>query len=304
MSGPNPNQAPDHGPSLSAEHDGILEQLEAYALGALDRADSGIVEQHLRWCPQCRGEEEAIRRAVDLLPFIVPPADVPSPAVKGLLFDRIAADESQPDREDMADRLRHHEPEVMAGARAVSSVTPSAPRTPGSRTSNPAWSRFVPPAVIAPLAIALLVVGAWANSMRLDLEERDQGQAIANQGALDQIVANGGDVQLYSMEPQCVDCTGRGRIGVDVADRLGVVVAWGLNPDREHELWCFNKKGDKKMVAKLDVDAEGGAMQAFSFPSDMTDYSGVYVAQTDGEATYMSEFSPDGTEDSSATPAR
>lgn len=304
MSGPNPNQAPDHGPSLSAEHDGILEQLEAYALGALDRADSGIVEQHLRWCPQCRGEEEAVRRVVDLLPFIVPPVDVPSPAVKGLLFDRIAADESQPDRQDMADRLRHHEPEVMAGARAVSSVTPSAPRTPGSPTSSPAWSRFVPPAVIAPLAIALLVVGAWANSMRLDLEERDEARAIANQQELNQIVANGGDVQLYSMEPQCADCTGRGRIGVDVADRLGVVVAWGLNPDREHELWCFNKKGDKKMVAELDVDAEGGAMQAFSFPPDMTDYSGVYVAQTDGEATYMSEFSPDETEEPWATPER
>jgi len=302
VSGPQTNRTPDHGKSDQTECDAILEQVDAYALGALDRVDSGIVEQHLRWCPQCRNDVEAVRRAVDLLPLAAPVVDPPSPAVKNRLFARVASD-NRSDPYEPTGLLRREERD----AALVSSTTQhgryvsDGPGRAGLAASS--WLRFAPPAIIAPLAIVLVVVGAWANSMRLEIEDRDRVQAISYQEELSQIVANGGNVQLYSMEPQCPDCTGRGRLGVDVADSMGVVVAWDLDPERDHELWCVDKKGDKSMVSKLDVDAAGGAMQAFAFPDEnMSDYTEVYIAQTNGEAMYMSNLAPQASKDPSATP--
>lgn len=300
MSGPQTNRSPDHGRPNQAECDAILEQAEAFVLGALDRFDAGFVEQHLRWCPRCRDEVEAITRVVNLLPLAVPVVDAPSSAVKSRLLARVAND----NRTDPYEPERLQRPDELY-ASGTPSATPR-PTTSGEDSGTAAmpdrsWLRFVPTAIIAPLAIVLIVVGAWANSMRIDLEDQQQELGTANQEELNRIVANGGDVRLYSMQPLCTDCTGRGRLGVDVADSVGVVVAWGLNPEQEHEVWCVNKKGDKQMVSRLDVDADGGAMQAFSFPDTMTDYSGVYIAQTDGEATYMTNLDAD---EPSATPER
>ncbi len=301
MSGPRTSLTPDDGQSNQAQHDAILEQVEAYALGALDRVDAGIVEQHIRWCPQCRDEVEAVRRVVDLLPLAVPYVDSPPPDVKARLLERVASESrSEPYHWTGLHQRDEPEPARSPSAQRRASRTDNADGTIGSDARS--WQRFVPPAVIAPLAIALIVVGAWANSMRLELEDQEQVETIANQEVLNQIVANGGDVRLYSMEPQCTDCGGRGRLGVDVADSVGVVVAWDLNPEQKHEVWCVNKKGDRKMVSTLDVDAEGGAMQAFAFPDDnMADYTEVYIAQTDGEATYMTNLTQDIIEPS-ATP--
>lgn len=301
MSGPQTNPTPDHGQPRHAEHDAILEQAEAYVLGALDRVDSGIIEQHLRWCPHCRDEVTAIERVVDLLPLTVPQVDPPPPGVKARLFARVAA-ENQAAPYAWQGLHRDAEPDAQRAGSTKPVPGVAGNRSGGTASGTTSWLRFLPPAIIAPLGIALIVVGAWANSMRLDLEEQERNRGISNQRELNQIVANGGDVRLYAMEPQCTGCSGRGRIGVDVADRIGVVVAWGLNPDQEYEVWCFNKQGDKKMVSTLDVDAQGGAMQGFSFPEDMSDYSGVYVAQTNGEATYMSNFAPDNVEEPGATP--
>ena len=149
------------------------------------------------------------------------------------------------------------------------------------------------PAIVAPLALALIVVGAWANSMRLDLADQEREATRDNGSGLNRIVADGGSVQLYSMEPQCDDCHGRGRLGVAPSDNMGLVVAWGLDPEQDHEVWCVDSKGDKAMVSTLNVDSDGGAMQAFAFPSgDVSRFKEVYVAQKDGGAMYMVHLSP------------
>lgn len=161
------------------------------------------------------------------------------------------------------------------------------------RTPSP-WARFVPPAIIAPLALALIVVGAWANSMRLDLADQERETALANEAGLNRIVANGGAVQFYSMEPRCDECPAHGRLGIDPLDNMGVMVAWGLDPEQDHEVWCVDTNGDKAMVSTLDVDADGSAMQAFAFPSKkVSEYTEVYVAQKDGAPMYMVDLAPD-----------
>lgn len=292
MSGPQSNQAPDNGQPAWTDHDAILEQIDAYVLGALDRVDSGIVEQHLRWCQPCREQEEATRRAVDLLPFAVPAVTPPPPAVKTRLLARIEND-NRADPYAWSGLAPESDRDVEALASTRQPTIVGGNRSGGPVAAQSSWLRFAPAAIIAPLAIALMVVGAWANSLRQQLDDQTPVQTASGQLELSQIVSNGNDVQLFSMEPQCAGCTGRGRLGVDMSDRVGLVVAWGLNPDREHEVWCVNSRGDRKMVSTLQVDAEGGAMLAFAFPDDdMKDYTGVYIAQTDGEATYMSNLTP------------
>ncbi len=292
MSGPRTNQAPDPGGPSGSDHDGILDQLEAHALGALDRTDAGIVEQHLRWCAPCRDRAESTRRVVDLLPLALPLDTAPSSDVKRALFARVAADDREMPYEPPIDR-RHLEAEERRVPVPAAPVGSSHPGAVISARASSTWSRIVPPAIIAPLALALIVVGAWANSMRLDLADSNREPSLANGSGLNQLGSDGGSVQLYSMEPQCADCPGRGRLGVDPGDNMGVMVAWGLDPAQDLEVWCVDTDGDKAMVSTLDVDREGGVMQAFAFPQeDVSLFKEVYVAQKDGGAMYMVDLAP------------
>lgn len=67
------------------------EQLEAYALGALDGHEVASVEEYLRSHPQARPELDALRDVVALLPYAADDA-VPPPHVKQRLMNRITAD--------------------------------------------------------------------------------------------------------------------------------------------------------------------------------------------------------------------
>jgi hypothetical protein len=64
----------------------VLDELEAYALGALDRADAERVAQHLGVCASCRSDAASLAEVVGTLPETVTPRD-PRPALR----DRILA---------------------------------------------------------------------------------------------------------------------------------------------------------------------------------------------------------------------
>lgn len=64
----------------------VLDELEAYALGALDRADAERVAEHLAVCGSCRKDAASLAEVVDTLPETVTPRD-PRPALR----DRILA---------------------------------------------------------------------------------------------------------------------------------------------------------------------------------------------------------------------
>jgi hypothetical protein len=59
----------------------VLDELEAYALGALDRADAERVAQHLGGCPSCRNEARSLAEVVGTLPETVTPRE-PIPALR------------------------------------------------------------------------------------------------------------------------------------------------------------------------------------------------------------------------------
>jgi hypothetical protein len=64
----------------------VLDELEAYALGALDRADAERVAQHLGLCASCRADAASLAEVVGTLPETVTPRD-PRPGLR----DRILA---------------------------------------------------------------------------------------------------------------------------------------------------------------------------------------------------------------------
>jgi anti-sigma factor ChrR (cupin superfamily) len=61
------------------------DDLAAFALGALDRAEAVEVERHLDACERCRDELHWLAPAVDLLPSSVPQLEPPPRLRRGLM---------------------------------------------------------------------------------------------------------------------------------------------------------------------------------------------------------------------------
>jgi hypothetical protein len=72
----------------------VLDDLEAYALGALDRADAERVAQHLATCASCRTDAAALAEVVGTLPDTVAVRE-PRPALRERLL-QAARTESRP----------------------------------------------------------------------------------------------------------------------------------------------------------------------------------------------------------------
>lgn len=64
------------------------EDLDLYALGALDGQEKQTFEAHLRACSACRADLVAARRRVSLLGLAAPPL-APSPSVKAALMQKV-----------------------------------------------------------------------------------------------------------------------------------------------------------------------------------------------------------------------
>ena len=69
----------------------VQDELEAYALGALDRADAERVAQHLAVCPSCRAEAATLAEVVDTLPETVTPRE-PRPVLRDRILAAARAD--------------------------------------------------------------------------------------------------------------------------------------------------------------------------------------------------------------------
>jgi hypothetical protein len=277
-----PTAEPDH--TYTGECAFVDEHAEGYALGALDRFERGLVEQHLRRCPRCRETVQAAEKVTAYLPFLSPPVAPPSDTARAALMERIAADISGPIIEVPPVSSRSS----IAAAPVDAGHVPNTARRRRAQGWAQGWSQMLPVALIAPLTIALILALAWANSLRNTIEEQEID--LASQQQLNRAIANSGEVQLYSMEPRCDGCTGGSRLGIDKEDSIGMVVAWDLDPKQKLSVWCVNSKGDKEWVSSLEVGPDGGAMKTFDFPSDASEYTEVYIASDNGSIAYMTNI--------------
>ena len=253
----------------------IQDLLDAEALDILEPAEHARVQRHLQLCGHCRRELAGLHRVADLLPLLSEPA-TPSRMVKARLFQQIA-DESEPG------------PRLMRVGNPWTSDDGSGPGTPvppgsedvGGFTGRRSWMMS---AMVAPLAIALIILAAWSSSLRNDLQVARSGD---EQDAVAQIAA-GTDttgMRLYSMEPSCPTCDknpASGHLGGDPDDNVGILVAWNLNPDERHEVWCEDRDGKLIRVSDLEVQQSGEVAQTVNFPGAIGGYTTIYVTRKDG----------------------
>lgn len=249
------------------------DHLEEAALRILEPEDQQRMECHLVRCQICRAELAEMEQALQSLAYSVEQIDPPANA-KQKLMARFEAERDQPAPDK-------HAP--------VGTTTPKPkPRSAMRIPRHLPWSYG---GLFAGLAVALLVVGMWSflpfNASNGDLP--------------------GGQIEVMAMETTCPDChheTG-GQIGADPKQNDGLVVAWNLDPQRKHEVWCVNKQGHHTKVSDLQVGESGSVMQTVSFPDAVGGYQQIYVIRDDGaeELTVVPGNGRDDDPNSTTTPS-
>lgn len=250
------------------------DNLDAFALGALRGTERSRVEQHLLWCGPCRRLHAEIRRITDFLPFLSHPA-VPSETAKTRLFERIAAD-----RADVPAN-----PAVNTNPWISTEPVSRPKRETRNNAQAAAWQRWIAPGLIAPLAICLVVLSAWANSLQNELSVLRSAEASPTNAVVPAPPPS--DMQLYAFRPACETCGEKqasGQLGGNPGGNTGIVVAWDLDPNEKHQVWCVDSQGQKRLVTDLRVQRTGSVVQTVSFPHPIGGYEQIYVARHDGTA--------------------
>lgn len=225
-----------------------LEHLEEAAMRTLEPDVQQRMECHLARCPMCRAELAHIEKTLQLLAYSVDQIE-PRPEAKRNLLARFEAERDQP-----------------AAEKPIAATAPTPKPNPRYRTPRTMpWSYG---GVFAGFCVALLILGAW-NFLPLDRSDNGLPR---------------GQIQVMAMDLTCEDCheeTG-GQIGADPNEKDGLVVAWNLDPQRKHEVWCVNRDGLHTKVSDLDVAETGSVMQTVSFPDAVGGYQQIYVIRDDG----------------------
>lgn len=219
-----------------------MEHLEEAAMRILEPEIQSRMECHLTRCTMCRDELAHIERSLLSLAYSVDSVD-PRPEAKTKLLAAFDTERDQP---------------AVTPSEPVASPKPRLPR-------HMPWSYG---SVFAGLCVALLVIGMWSF---LPFESSESGLP-------------GGQIQVMAMDLTCPDChheTG-GQIGADPEEKDGLVMAWNLDPQRKHEVWCVNRDGKHEKVGDLDVADTGSVMQTVSFPDAVGGYQQIYVIRDDG----------------------
>lgn len=233
------------------------DNVEAFVLRALDLSDQQRIALHLRWCTRCRAVASAYADIPRLLPFTAPQADGPSPAARSRLMARVAQEATG---------------ESVA---PIAVPTEAAPPRPSQRAI---WQhRFMPTAALL-LTAALIFVSAWGIGLQNEIESL-RAESSKPTNFTGQPVAS---PRLFTTKPACPNCTGIAQLGADPGKTTAVLMAWGLDPNQTHEVWCMHENGESNRVAVLEVNASGDAMQTLTFSQPIAGYLEIrIVKQTD-----------------------
>lgn len=237
----------------------VLDELEGWALGALDPDEAEAVERHLAACEPCRHEASALGGVARLLPFSLPPVS-PSRAARHALMSRIAD-------------------EQMAVSEAQSQLSlrpgrnPAPPAHPVEPTRRYHWSQLL----VTPLAIALLVMTLWSLQLREQVDDKgDDGDA-----ATVSMLPDG--FQTFTMQSKCEKCKATGKLLADPEQASALMVAWDLDPAQIHQVWCQSEGSQPVLVASLDVSDTGEVVQPLVFDQPISGYSRIFVVTHNGE---------------------
>lgn len=186
-------------PTCQDDH---LDDLAAYALGALNGEEARALEQHLDGCEACRTRLRWLQPAVDLMPASVPQVEAPE-GLKKRLMDVVNEE---------------------AAAASAEAAPEAAPRPAPARTRR----RLLPsllPARPALAGLALLAVVAVAAAGVLTLGGGDdalEGSYAANPvdasskaGGLVRVESGSGSIEVHDLPPSTATSTYQVWIGHD-----------------------------------------------------------------------------------------
>ena len=262
---------PEHD-DMTADCTFVRDNLDAYVLGALSDTEASQITRHLDSCDDCRQQYMEALHVTMLLPLLAEQVDPPASS-KSRLLDRIASTPATP----------HPKPAMIGNPWDTASAPAPAEPVPGKQGNIP-WQRWIAPALVAPLAICLIILSAWTHSLQNEVEHlRSQGTS----GVISTETSNtlAYDMQLYQFTPACEDCEEQqasGQLGANPNGNVGVVVAWNLDPNEKHQVWCIDSQGEKTMVSNLEVEYTGNVFQTVNFPQPLGGYQQIYVARHDG----------------------
>lgn len=221
------------------DHTQYADMLALYALGAVDATEAAELEAHLRTCPECRQELEALRGDAALLALS---AVGPAPP-QGARQRFVAAIANEPRKAPVRQKM------VIGVLR-------------------PRWLTFVPIAVSLALAIFSLML--WRANSRLQTKlEQAQAQLMDTNEKLrkaQELVAvlEGPDSQDFTLLP--VKTPPQPHIKTLYSPKVGrlVLVAGNLEPlppNKAYELWLLPANGGAPMPAgTFKPDQKGSAM--------------------------------------------
>lgn len=241
------------------------DQLGAYSLKALDRVDQGLVEQHLRWCEDCRaelGRHEAIAIGLGLQG-----AEAVEPGAS--TWEAI--------------RARFADHDESPSSRGIVRTTGNVRASRDGRAN-----RWMPISAIAPLMLAVILLSAWSWSLQRDLTATQDEHS--NHTLLNSTLATSQQVQLYSMEPSCPTCDGVGQVGVSESNGMGMVVGWDFDPQMTHDVWGIDHEGERSRVCSLIIAQDGAVMQMFSFPDTPSNFTDLVITDQSGKLVYQSHI--------------
>lgn len=241
----------------------VRDELGSWALGALAPEESLAVEAHLAGCDACRDEASAYGGVTALLPLGLPPVS-PSQAARQALMDRIAD-------EQMA----------VAAAQAQVTALPPVPPKPDAPSSGARdgrrfhWSQLL----VAPLAIALLVMTVWSLELQDQLDDTDSRGDTTSLATT--MLPDG--FQTFNLKSSCEKCQSAGTLLANPEQAGALMVAWDLDPSQVHEVWCEEGDGSRVLVANLNVSESGEVVQPLVFDQPIAGYSRIYVVNAEGE---------------------
>lgn len=249
-------------------NDGHIDDLaEAYALGALDDHERRRVDHHLDSCTSCRELIDELHRITALLPFTAPFAARPSPSAKAALLARVHQTQQTP------------QPAVIAPAAAH---RPAAVPNSRAHPFRPRWGMTVVPAALAVLLVTSLV---WSYSLSRKLDAAEH-QRDSYRSQLTWLYGGQPGAQIYTFQPMRQNSGAGGRLCVDDQQSSAMVVAWSLDPNRQHILWAMNPDGTKTELMPLTVSTSGNVMQMVSFDAGFNGKTTLMIA-TDGPDANM-----------------
>jgi anti-sigma-K factor RskA len=216
------------------------EDLDLYALGALDGEEKQSLEAHLQACPHCLQQLAAARQRTALIGLAAPPA-APRPQVKSALMDRVRA-------------------EKRAGAQ--SGTAPTAP----SRTSKKRWGlRFASAFGLATFVLTF----ATTELAKQDLNRGKQLQQLQAQLAQDSAtmqfmgqVTGAPDSAQVTLLQQPNGPPGQARVLYNA--RMGMGIYSGqIAPapaGKAYQLWLVPASGAPVSAGMVEANQQNGAV--------------------------------------------